>query len=79
MSKSDEARKRKLAALAQGESNVRERLLTLRGELDVLARGIDRLVMPARRPRLIAGNILDLALTGNLTPFARRKSRRRQP
>ena len=68
----DLARERKqLDAMAAGEARIHERLLTLRADLDLIARGIDRLTMPPRRPRMMAG-VGDLRALANLLEFPRR-------
>ena len=59
-------RERKLERLAQGETNVRERLLDLRSDLDTLMRSLERLTTYAP-PRMRAGGS---GLT-NLVPFRR--------
>ena len=58
-------RERKLERLAQGETNVRERLLDLRSDLDTLMRSLERMTAYAP-PRMHAGR------SGNLLPFRRR-------
>lgn len=50
----DDLRARRVAALAAGESNVLERLISMRAELDGLTRSIDKLTL-VRRPRMHAG------------------------
>lgn len=60
------ARERKLERLAQGETNVHERLLDLRSDLDTLMRSLDRMTVGGP-PRMRAGG---RGLT-NLVPFRR--------
>lgn len=70
----DLARERKrLDAVAAGEARIHERLLTLRGELDGLARAIDRITMPPSRPGMMPGGG---ALFSSILPFPRRLRRR---
>ena len=61
------ARERKLERLAQGETNVHERLLELRGDLDTLLRSLDRMTVGGP-PRMRAGSRSDLS---NLVSFRR--------
>lgn len=63
---------KRLDALAAGEARIHERLLTLRGELDVLAHAIDRITMP-RRPRMhaYAAAAAGLSMLDNLLSFPR--------
>ena len=49
----DKARERRLDAMAKSEANIHERLISMRSELDVIARLIDRATL-ARPPRLLA-------------------------
>jgi hypothetical protein len=63
------ARERKLERLAQGETNVHERLLELRGDLDTLLRSLDRLTVGGP-PRMRAGG--GRSGLDNLVPFRRR-------
>jgi hypothetical protein len=62
------ARERRLEALAQGETNVVERLLELRGDLDVITHAIDKLTMGP--PRMRAGGRSGSTLS-NLVSFRR--------
>ena len=50
------ARARRLDALAKSESNIHERLLAMRSELEVIAKMIDRTTM-TRHSRFAAGGI----------------------
>jgi hypothetical protein len=59
-------RERKLERLAEGETNVRERLLDLRTDLNVLLRSLDRMTMGGP-PRMHAGR----SGLSNLVPFRR--------
>ena len=60
------ARERKVERLAQAETNVVERLVGLRGDVDMLARVLDRLTFST--PRMRAGGRSGLS---NLVPFRR--------
>jgi hypothetical protein len=60
----DEKRAREVRALAASEASIHERLLSIRGELDLISHAIDRITVP-RRPRMRA----DLL---NILPFNRR-------
>jgi hypothetical protein len=62
------SRERKLEALAQGESHIRERLLEMRTDLDALMATLDRLT--CQQPRLHAGGSL-LPSLDNLLRFPR--------
>jgi len=70
------ARERKLDALAKGETAIHERLLSIRGELDLIGRAIDRLTLP-RRPRIHAEASAEagLHLLDNLLAFPRPRGR----
>ncbi len=70
----DQARERRVTALAQSETNIHERLVSLRGDIDAIATVLDRITLP-RRPRLHAGHA-ELDLLGNLLSFPRRARRR---
>jgi hypothetical protein len=52
----DQARQRRLDALAKSESNIQERLLAMRSELDVIARLIDRATL-SKPPRMLASGL----------------------
>jgi hypothetical protein len=65
-------RERRVAQLARGEQNIRERLVSLRDEVDLLGAMLNRITLP-RQPRLHAGTGLDLL--DNLLPFPRRRLR----
>jgi len=69
----DDIRRR---ALARAEAATHDRLLAMRSELDVLARGIDRLVLP-HQPRLHAGMSSGLLPGGVADLLAFRKGRKR--
>jgi hypothetical protein len=58
---------RRLDALASSEARIHERLLGLRGEVDLIAAVLDRVTLPPRRPRLRAGDAA--ALLSNLVRF----------
>jgi hypothetical protein len=65
MTKNEEERaKRRLDAMARGEQNIRERLYGLRGEIDIIARLLDRAVM-IKHPRIMSGT--GLTAHGSLT------------
>jgi hypothetical protein len=64
----DDARARRVAALAAGEQNVLERLAAIKSELDGLTRSIDRLTI-MRRPRMHAGGADQL---GNILRLSHR-------
>jgi hypothetical protein len=68
-----EMQQRRLARLARGESLIHERLLGLRGELDVLMHQLDRLTVPRShvRPGMLAG--AGLAAAGVIRLAAHRK------
>jgi hypothetical protein len=66
----DKRREQRLERLAQGETNVRERLLELRGDLDTLTRVLDRMTLGPPRTRA------DTIGLGNLLPFGRRPRKR---
>jgi hypothetical protein len=59
-------RERRLEILAEGETNVHERLLELRGDLDTLLRSLDRMTVGGP-PRMHAGR----SGLSNLVPFRR--------
>jgi hypothetical protein len=61
---------RKLEVLAQGETNIRERLLEMRTDLDVLMHTLDRLT--CRQPRMHAGGGLLSGLNVHAFPRSRR-------
>lgn len=74
MSKRDlEVRERRVAALARSETNICERLLALRSEIDLLAHTLDRALVPPRRPRMRASASVELELLDNLLRFPRGK------
>jgi hypothetical protein len=66
-----EAKERRLARLARGESLIHERLSLMRGELDVLMHQLDRLtvVRSHMRPGMLAGT----GLAGVIRLAAHRK------
>jgi hypothetical protein len=64
-----ETQERRLARLARGETRIHERLLGLRGELDILIHQLDRIVI-ARPPRLRVG-APDLAAILSLARYRR--------
>jgi hypothetical protein len=64
-----ETQQRRLARLARGESLIHERLLGLRGELDVLMHHLDRLTVA--RSRMRAGMLAGTGLAGGVIPLAR--------
>jgi hypothetical protein len=67
----DEVRRR---ALERAEQRTHERLLTLRSELDLLVRNIDKLTIAPRYPRLMAADAgLDI---GNIIALAAARKRR---
>lgn len=68
LKRDDKARERRLEALAAGETNVHERLLQMRNELDAIVQAIDRLTLP-RRPRMHADSLGLLPDLNNLLPF----------
>jgi hypothetical protein len=57
MKRNEDRAKRRLDAMARGEENIRERLHSLRGELDLIARLLDRAVM-TKHPRIVAGGLM---------------------
>ena len=67
MSKRDDhkARARRVDALARSEQNIHERLLSMRTELDLIAKLFDRALM-TRHPRIRAGAGMS---AGGLTPL----------
>jgi len=64
-------RERKVERLAQAETNIVERLIGLRGDVDTLSRVLDRLTV-CSPPRMHAGGNRS-GLT-NLVPFRRGRS-----
>jgi hypothetical protein len=83
MKKSEEEKaKRRLDAMARGEENIRERLHGLRGELDLIARLLDRVAM-TKHPRIMAdagpmahGSFTALGLPRGITDLAAFRQRR---
>lgn len=76
---------RKSRDLAMRERAAFRRLVRTSDELDRLTSELDAVTSRlgrfnlGARPSMMAGGLVDLALTDNLIPFARRKSRKRQP
>jgi hypothetical protein len=64
-----QTRARKVERLAQAETNIVERLIGLRGDVDTLSRVLDRLTV-CSPPRMHAGGRSRLT---NLVPFRRDK------
>jgi len=62
-------RERKVERLAQAETNIVERLIGLRGDVDTLSRVLDRLTV-CSPPRMHAGG--NRSGLSNLVPFNRR-------
>jgi hypothetical protein len=68
MNKTEEEKaKRRLDAMARGEENIRERLHSLRGEFDIIAKLFDRALL-TRHPRIRAG--AGMSAHGGLTPLS---------
>ena len=63
-------RARRVERLAQAETNIVERLIGLRGDVDTLSRVLDRLTV-CSPPRIRAGGRSGLS---NLVPFKRDRS-----
>jgi hypothetical protein len=66
MKKTDEARARRIDALAKSESNIHERLHSLRGEFDLISKMLDRVAM-TKRPRILSS--AGLSANAGLTPL----------